>query len=69
MPSVHFETAKASFITRMTEMGVRVVGEYKNSNMKIECRCPLNHICKPTPSSIQRGGPVCKVCAYRQSTL
>ncbi|MDD4930542.1 MAG: hypothetical protein PHG66_00105 [Candidatus Colwellbacteria bacterium] len=57
------ETSKQNFYELIKELGGKVVGEYINSVLPIECLCSNNHVCNPSPNSIQRGNGICRICA------
>jgi len=57
------ETARHNFIQRVGEFEGKVIGEYKRSDIPVECICSQGHVCYPTPTSVQRGGGICKICA------
>lgn len=58
-----FETAKQNFINNIQELGGQVIGEYVGAKIPIVCKCSSGHKCNPTPTSIQQGQGMCKICA------
>jgi hypothetical protein len=54
--------AKKIFFTTIEQLGGQVVGEYKETRVKVQCICKNGHICYPRPSSVRQGGGMCKKC-------
>jgi hypothetical protein len=57
------ETAKQNFIKNIKNLGGEVVGEYINSQTKVECKCKNGHKCNPTPNKVNYGEGMCRKCA------
>lgn len=55
-------TTEANFKARIAELGGKVLGEYKGNSVPIKCLCPNNHETSPTPTSIQQGSGMCRIC-------
>lgn len=58
-----FDTSKANFLKRISDMGGTVVGEYTGSNNPVDCVCPNGHECHPKPCIIRNGKGMCGKCA------
>ena len=56
------EQAKENFVENIKNLGGKVVGEYIDSNTKIECLCKENHTCFVRPDYIKQGHGMCKIC-------
>jgi hypothetical protein len=54
--------AKNNFTENIEKFGGTVIGEYINSTTSVECLCSKNHKCTPTPTKIQQGYGMCKIC-------
>ena len=61
------EESKKNFIINIKQHGGKVIGEYINSITKVECVCPKDHICFPTPNNIQRGQGMCNLCNLNEN--
>ena len=57
------KTAEMNFHKNIQDQGGTVIGKYTNNSTPVECRCKDDHICNPTPNSIQQGGGMCAICA------
>jgi hypothetical protein len=57
------EESEKNFIENIGKLGGRIIGKYERSDTKVECLCFNNHICFPTPNSVQQGGGMCIKCA------
>jgi hypothetical protein len=58
------EETEQRFRDIITERGGTVIGTYKSSKYKIECRCPNGHKCYPRPSRVLNDGiGMCLTCA------
>ncbi len=57
------ETSRNNFYIKVKKLGGKVVGEYMKSYLPVECVCPNNHKCSPSPNSIRGGNGMCKICA------
>jgi hypothetical protein len=56
--------AEAAFRTRIKELGGEVLeAAWLGNGTPHRIRCPEGHECTPTPSSVQKGNGVCRVCA------
>jgi hypothetical protein len=56
--------AEAAFRDRVKELGGEVLESGWLGNGKPHrIRCPEGHECTPTPSSVQKGNGICRVCA------
>lgn len=58
-------TSEKNFRKRITELGGKVLGEYRGNRAPTKCECKNGHECTPMPTSIQRGQGMCKICAGR----
>src|SRR5690606_32505526 len=56
------EQAKDNFHQRIKELGGKVIGEYKESRVPVECICEKGHKCHPRPSGIKSGQGMCLKC-------
>jgi hypothetical protein len=57
------ETTKKNFFEIIEKLGGCVIGEYKGVHIGVECLCPEEHSCRPSPSHIQQGGGMCRICS------
>ena len=58
-----------NFYKRIDDLGGTVIGEYKGSDIRVECRCKNDHLCNPNPESIQQGGGMCNECPRNSSEI
>lgn len=64
------ETSKINFVTSIEEkLGGKVIGEYKNKNIPVECICKFGHVCNPRPNDIQQGHGMCNRCCQSGGEL
>jgi hypothetical protein len=56
------EVAKQNFYKNVTTLRGKVIGEYKRSDIPVECICKEGHVCNPRPSKLQQGGGMCRTC-------
>lgn len=61
--------SEKNFVENIKNMGGIVVGNYVNSRDKVECLCPLGHICFPTPACIKNGQGMCFDCSGRSPNI
>jgi hypothetical protein len=54
---------KNEFTKKIEILGGKIVGEYINTNIKVECLCKNGHKCLPVPSGVLKGQGMCKKCA------
>lgn len=54
--------AEQNFIDNVTNLGGRVVGEYKGAHVRVECICSNDHTCHPLPNDLQQGVGICSKC-------
>ena len=57
------------FYKRIDDLGGTVIGEYKGSGIRVECRCKNDHICNPIPDIIQKGNGMCSRCPKNSSII
>lgn len=55
--------AEKQFKIRIEKLGGKLIGEYDGNHVPVECLCKKNHICWPSPASIQQGRGMCLKCA------
>lgn len=59
--------AEVEFRRRVTELGGRVVGEWKGCDVPLACVCAVGHACHPMPTNVQRGQGICRTCVGQDS--
>lgn len=59
------QSAQNFYNTIEQKLKGKVLGEYTKSNKSVACICINNHICFPTPNSIQQGEGMCPKCSSR----
>jgi len=57
------KNAEKNFRDRIHLLGGEVKGEYTGKDNPIECKCPLGHICYPSPSTMRQQQGMCRICA------
>lgn len=59
--------AERRFRTRITELGGRVVGEWRDAHTPVATICPKGHECSTPPSSIRNGSGMCRICGPKEA--
>jgi hypothetical protein len=61
--------SEAAFRARLDELGVTLLGPYKDAVTPHRAKCAQGHACQPTPHHVVRGGGACRVCAGQDSAV
>lgn len=54
--------AQRRFAERIAKLQGTIIGDYKGTHFKIECRCIKNHACFPNVGYVLSGGGMCATC-------
>jgi hypothetical protein len=56
-----------TFYKKVNDLGGTIIGEYKGSDINVNCICSEGHSCNPRPGNINNGYGMCKACAGNDS--
>lgn len=59
--------AELEFRQIISELGGKVIGEYKSAHIRVNCICPVGHDCEPIPGDVKRRLTMCKICSNKDS--
>lgn len=54
--------AEHAFRAGVAELGGVVLGEYRNTDTPVHCRCKAGHDCFPRPHGVRSGEGICRLC-------
>jgi len=56
-----------TFYKKVNDLGGTIIGEYKGSDINVNCICSEGHSCNPRPGNINQDNGMCKICAGNDS--